>query len=168
MIAFVWMLLLAASTSVELVNEVYRIPPHEWRYVELGLKQRSAVVSAKYQVEEGSEEVRLALMRAPDMERLRQHEPYDVLTVTPSDSSGRILHDLRDPGDYVIVVENRSGDPAAVHLQIWLDFSRRGPLVTRLSPERQWTVVLISFAVFFAIVSYSARLLLRGIKRPQR
>jgi hypothetical protein len=47
-----------------------------------------------------------------------------------------------------------------------LDFGARpGPQVTRLSPQRQFTVILISFAVFFGIVTYSARRLLRGIRR---
>jgi hypothetical protein len=54
-----------------------------------------------------------------------------------------------------------------VRLKISLDFAPRpqGPEVTRLSPRRQLTVILISFAVFFAIVSYSARRLLGAIRR---
>jgi hypothetical protein len=52
-----------------------------------------------------------------------------------------------------------------VHLRITLDFSRRGPTVTRLSPQRQLAVIAISFAVFFGIVTFSARRLLRNLKR---
>jgi hypothetical protein len=37
--------------------------------------------------------------------------------------------------------------------------------VIRLSPARQLTIIVITFAVFFAIVSYSARRLLHGIRR---
>jgi hypothetical protein len=48
---------------------------------------------------------------------------------------------------------------------IKLDFARHGPTVTQLSSRRQLTVVLIRFAVFFAIVSFSARRLLRAVRR---
>jgi hypothetical protein len=54
-----------------------------------------------------------------------------------------------------------------VRLRVSLDFSPRrlGPEVTRLSPERQLAVIVISFAVFFGIVAYSGRKLLRAIRR---
>ena len=48
-----WILLLAASTSVDLVNEVYQIPASEWRYVELSLNQQPALVRAEFRVEDG-------------------------------------------------------------------------------------------------------------------
>jgi hypothetical protein len=38
-------MLLAAPTSVELVDEVYQIPANQWRYVDLTLKQQPARVS---------------------------------------------------------------------------------------------------------------------------
>jgi hypothetical protein len=38
--------------------------------------------------------------------------------------------------------------------------------VTRLPARRQLTVILISFAVFFGIVTFSARRLRRAIKPP--
>ena len=173
MIVFAWILLLAASTSVELVDEVYGIPPAEWRYVEIDLKQQPALVVASYQVETGAPEVRLALMRREDLERLRDGRPHGVLEVTPPGPSGHLAHRVPRPGEYVIVLENRAGlgapwaGPAAVHLRIRLDFAgRREPEVTLLSHPRQLTVIVLSFAVFFGIVTYSARRLLRAIRRP--
>ena len=41
-------LLLAASTRVELVDEVYQIPPAEWKYVEVNLRQKPALVTASF------------------------------------------------------------------------------------------------------------------------
>jgi hypothetical protein len=65
------------------------------------------------------------------------------------------------------VVDNRDARPAAVHLRISLEFGASpGPAVTRLSSRRQLTVILISFAVFFGIVTFSARRLWRAIKSP--
>ena len=166
MIAFVCLLMFAASTTVDVVDEVYQIPANEWRYVELGLNQRPALVHARYEVESGSEKVRLALMRREDLERLRAGLPHGVIEETERAGSGSFPPHVRGPGDYVVVVDNPSGAAAAVHLRIWLDFGvRPGREVTQLSPRRQLVVILLSFATFFGIVTWSARRLLRGIKR---
>jgi len=63
-------------------------------------------------------------------------------------------------------VDNRAAQPSDVHLRISLEFGGSpGPAVTRLSAPRQITVILMSFAVFFGIVSFSARRLWRAVKR---
>jgi hypothetical protein len=89
------------------------------------------------------------------------------MAATTPGASGRIRYRVRTPGDYVVVIDNRGGDarPAEARLRVALDFElQSGPEVTLLSPGRQFAVILISFAVFFGIVSYSARRLLRGIR----
>ncbi len=159
-------MLLAAPASVELVDEVYQIPASQWRYVEIALKQQPALVSATFQVLTGSQQARIALMRREDLERLRGGQPHGVLAVTPVASHGNLSCYVRWPDDYAIVVDNRATQPSAVHLRISLEFGGSpGPAVTRLSPRRQLAVILISFAVFFGIVTFSARRLWRAIKR---
>jgi hypothetical protein len=166
MIVLAWILFLAASTGVDLVDEVYQIPANEWRYVELGLNQRPALVSAGFEVESGSRQVRLALMRREDLDRLREGAPQSIIDLTAAAASGSLKPHVRGPGDFVVVVDNRGDAPARVHLRVHLDFAvGRGSEVTQLSPRRQLAVVVISFAVFFGIVSWSARKLLRSIRR---
>jgi hypothetical protein len=162
------LILLAAATRLELVDEVLRIPAGDWRYVELGLKQQAAFVAADFEVQSGSQPVKLELMRHEDLDRLRADRPNGVIAATALAASGRLLYRVRVPGDYVVVIDNRDGDgqEAVARLRVVLDFGARpGPQVTRLSPQRQFTVILISFAVFFGIVTYSARRLLRSIRR---
>jgi hypothetical protein len=161
------LLLLAASTRVDLVDEVFEVPPAEWRYLELGLKQRAAYVSADYHVMGDSDKVRLELMTRDDLQYLRAHRPFTPMVATGEGRSGRLRVPIRRPGDYVIVLNNQSGTrTASVRLHVGLNFSGRPePEVTTLSRGRQLAIVLISFAVFFAIAAFSARRLLRGIKR---
>ena len=159
--------LAAPSTSVLLVDELYQIPANEWRYVEVSLEQQPALVSADYRAEAGAKDVRLALLRRDDLERLRGGRAHGWLAETDAGPTGRLRFRVRDPGEYAIVVDNRSGDgPASVYLKVGLDFGLgRAPEVTTLSPRRQLAVILISFAVFFGIVTWSARRLLRGVGR---
>jgi len=163
-LALAWSLA-AAPTSVELVDEVYQIPANQWRYVDFTLKQQPALVSATFQVLTGSQQARIALMRSQDLERLRGDQPHGVLALTPLASSGNLNYYVHWPDDYAIVVDNRAAQSSAVHLRISLEFGGSpGPAVTRLSPRRQLAVILISFAVFFGIVSYSARRLWRAVR----
>jgi len=165
------LILLAASTHIELVNEVVRIPSADWRYVPVGLKQQPAFVSADYTVEPGSPELRLALIRRDQLDELRGKQPggalpEGVFAITAPGRSGRLrFHAM--VGEYAVVIDNRlGGRAAAAHLRVSLDFGARpGPEVTSLSPLRQFTVIGITFVVFFAIVSYSARRLLKEIRR---
>ena len=157
---------MAASTSVDLVDEIYQIPASEWRYIEVNLKQRPALIQARYEMQSPSGLVRLALMRREDLDRLRAGLPHGVIDETAAGSSGSLVPHVRGPGDYVLVVDNPTDAAARVHLHVSLDFNvHRGPEVERLSSRRQLTVILISFAVFFGIVTWSARRLLRGIQR---
>jgi len=160
-------LLTAPSTSVVLVDELYQIPANEWRYVEVSLQQQPALVWADYRAEGGAKDVRVALLPREDLERLRGDRAHGWLAETEAGPSGGLRFRVREPGQYAIVVDNRAGDgPASVYLKVGLDFGQgRGPAVTTLSPHRQLAVILISFAVFFGIVTWSARRLLRNVGR---
>jgi len=157
------MLLLAASAGSEVVDEIHQIPAGDWKYREIHL-QRPARVSAGYQVLEGSPKVRLALMLREDLERMREDLPGSI-ALTPEGRSGYFIDSMRRRGEYVVVLDNQGGRQAAtVHLRVWLDFAS-GAEARSLSPRRQFTVVAISLAVFFSIVTYSGRRLWRTVKR---
>jgi len=161
-------LALAASTRVELVDEVYPIPADEWRYVPLELKQRPAQVEATYEVTGGAGQVRVALMRGADLDRLRQGLPHGVMALTEPGRTGALQCRVRPPGEYMLVVDNEMGrgKPASVHLRIWLDFSAGGaPGAAQLPSGRRRLVVVLSLAGFLAIVTWSGRKLLRGVRQ---
>ena len=108
--------LLAATTSVELVDVVFRIPPADWKYVEVNLRQKPALVSATYEVVSssgrGPESVRLALMTRADLARLRDGVPHGLLAGTPAGGTGALDFRVRGPGDYVLVVAASRTKPA--------------------------------------------------------
>src|SRR5674476_219139 len=115
MTALACVVLLAASTSVELVDEVYQIAPAEWKYVEVNLRQNPALVTASFDVvsgaESGSGKVRLALMTRADLENLRADLPHGLLAVTPIAKSGALAFRVRQPGDYVLCLLYTSPSP---------------------------------------------------------
>jgi len=156
-------LLLAAVPHVEVTDEVYQLPPNDWRWVEISLNQRPAVVTAQYQALAGNPAIRAALVPKDELRKLRSSEGLEDYDPTTASTSGQLRRHTREPGDYAVVIENRSAVPASVRVRITLDF----PTATTISPRRQLTVVIISFAVFFAIAGFSAKRLL-GALRPGR
>jgi hypothetical protein len=162
------LLLAAASTSLDLVDEVYQISHSEWKYVEVNLRQKPATVTASYRVDQGPGKVRLALMTRENLELLRDDLPHGVLAVTEPGSRGEFSFRVRQPGDYVVVVDNRASKdlPVSVHLKIALDFARgEVPIVTRASRQRQMAVVGLALLFFFGVVTFAGRKLMAGIRR---
>jgi hypothetical protein len=157
------LILLAASTQVELVNEVIPVPARDWRYVEVALKQRPARVVADYTTGAASPDVRLELVRREDVEGFPDRMSGGVIAGNGQAAASGGLHSQTPlSGEFALIIDNRLGvQPASVHLRVALDFT----VVTGLTPARRLLVVVISFAVFFGIVTYSARRILRAIRQ---
>lgn len=74
-----------------------------------------------------------------------------------------LRYQVRQAGVYQVLVDNRANPhPAQVRLRVWLEL----PPAETLSRGRQLGVILSSFAVFFGIVTWSARRLLRNLRQP--
>jgi hypothetical protein len=160
------LLLLLASARVELVDQVYLVGADNWGYgPEIQLKQQPALVGVRFETENHTDRVRVALMRRDDMEKLRAGLPHGVVDVSRELAAGGLSYPVQAPDQYVIVIENPGSTPASVRVHVWLDFGSPRSTVTQLSPQRQFTVIAISFAVFFAIVSFSAHRLLKFVRR---
>ena len=161
--------LMLSAPSAELVDEIYRIPAGDWRYVAVSLHQQPALLAADIRSTDGARDIRAALVPMEDLDRARKGWPRGALAETDSGASCRLRYYARAPGDYAVVVENRDSDrEAAVRVRVWLDFGAvREMEVTQISPRRRLAVILISFAFFFGIVTWSARRLLQHIGKPE-
>src|ERR1035438_10306118 len=118
MLPFV-LFLFAAATRIQLVDEPFDIPAQDWRYVEeLGLHQRVATLIASFRVQSGGA-VRLLLMTRDDMERMSAAKPHEVMNSSAPALTDRLHWTVPQPGDYVLVVDNRANAaPAHVHLSV--------------------------------------------------
>src|SRR5690242_3643426 len=112
MIALAWILLLAASNRVELVNEDYQIAAADWQWVPLGIKQQPGTLLANFRVTSGQGKARLVLMRRADIEDM----PHGALAQTATARFGNFGFYIQELGDYALVVDNSEGtSPANVH-----------------------------------------------------
>jgi hypothetical protein len=155
-------LLLFTAASQMLVDEVYQIPPGEWRWVEVILKQVPVTVECDDEVVSGTGAVRVALVNHEGLDELRagHHEPMGS---SPFQRQGHLIRPVRVPDEYAVVIENSGRGKSSVRLRVVLDFSSGGQ-ARYISPQRRLAVILISATVFLAIVIYSARKLRFAIR----
>lgn len=161
------MLLVASPASVELLDETSTIAAGKWNfYPSMRLRQLPVQVGATFETLSPGGKVRLAMLLHEDTERLFKDSPHGVLAATPTASTGAFLFRVQHPDDYDIVVDNREGTrDVTVRVRVSLDFAPPGSEVVTVSRTRQLTVVALSFMFFFAVVTYSARRILRAIGR---
>lgn len=153
------LLLLAALAPVDLIDQNVEIPAGDWRYVPRAVTQEPAQVDCVFQSDRPDAQVRVVLLSHADLDAWRvgrDHEEIATTTVGPRGVLRIPLHDV----DSYLAIENRGTRPVRVHLRVFLEHAN----VRYLSRQRQLAVIVISFGVFFAIVTLSARRLLRGIK----
>ena len=159
------LLLAAAPTSIELLDESPVIAAHKWNYYAVNLRQQTARVDAWYAVQSPKGQVKLALLTYTDLDRLFQNVPHGVLAATPAARAGSLRCRVPRTGDYAVVVDNRDGESdVKVHVRVSLEFGGGGPEVTSASPARRLTVVALSAMFFLTVATYSARRILRAVR----
>jgi hypothetical protein len=158
-------LLALLASTVQLVDDRYDIPAAEWRFVDVFMNQELARVYCSYEVAPPHEKAHVGLIRAEDLPRFRANQPFTPILMSGPAQKGAFDVRPQRSGEYAVVIDNRhNGSPVQVSLRVWLDFGHRTS-VRYADPRRQLIVILVSFAVFFAIVTYSARKLLAAARR---
>ena len=154
------LLLLAVFAQVDLIDETFEIPASDWRYVPRPLTQQPAMLDCVFQSNRPDAQVRVVLLSHADLNAWRVGRDHEEIAATPAGPRGALRTSVHDVDTYV-AIENRAPQPVRVRLRVSLE----QPRVRYLSRSRQLAVIVISFGVFFAIVSFSARKLLKAIRK---
>ena len=114
------LLLLATTGQLVLTDELVSLAPGEVKAINLGLRQRPAVVEASFEVIRG-DELSLSLLGDPS------RRPR-FLRMISDRYSGSFRHAVREPGDYQVVLDNRGSDRGHVRtrLRVVLTFDAPG------------------------------------------
>jgi hypothetical protein len=156
----VLLFLVAAFARVDLIDENFEIPANDWRYVPRPLTQQPAMLDCIFESDRPDARVRLVLLSHADLNAWRVGRDHEEIAATPAGPRGTLRMSVHEVDAYV-AIENRAPRPARVRLRVFLE----EPRVRYLSRGRQLAVIMVSFGVFFAIVSLSARKLLKSIRK---
>lgn len=155
------LLFLAAYLPIDLINENFEIPANDWRYVSRPLVKEPVEVDCVFTADSRDAQVRVALVSGEDLNAWRAGHEHEELATTILGARGALRALVHDSDTYV-AIENRGRQPVRVHLHAFAE----QPQVRYLSRRRKLAVILISFGVFFAIVTLSARRLLHSLRPP--
>jgi hypothetical protein len=157
--------LAADSGSAVLTDDVYQLPAGEWRWVPFDTQQKPVMLACHYLAMPGSE-VHAELVSRSELPLIQRHTFHDTLDSTDSGRDGAFSRLIREPGEYAVVIENDGKRPAVTRLTVTMSFRPALPPEARfLSKQRQLTVILVSFGLFFAVVTVSARALWKAMGR---
>jgi hypothetical protein len=157
------LLLLCAAA---LQAEPFKLEPGEFRWVPITVTRVPTAVSCRFRVVSGKPTLHMEIMAMSEFRHFNRKRDYDTLAFTPDGSEGEIRRMVDEHGEYAVVVENANGaPPALVDVEVSTDVDPSEDSMARvLPPGRRLAVILISFAIFFALVTWSAWRLLRATK----
>lgn len=169
MIFALWLLLAAAPVpEVVLTNDVVEIQPSEWRPFNFTVTHVPMQLKCTFQSISPEGKVRLVVLSKSDLQQFARNQANGFLRASPEASNGTLPVEIREPGEYAVLMINGSAlpKPTQIHLFVAEEFAPRiaGPTPRYLSDQRRMVTLLLSFLGFFATVSWSASKLLRAMR----
>lgn len=157
----------APTTRLLLVDETIAVPPRGWREVTVAMRQRPAVIEARYEVRRGGSGVRAMLVKRSDLERLRAGLPHWPIAATAYQRSGAFRAAPGVPGDYSVVLDNsmEGRGAAQVRLTVSLLFPGATPEAREVSPQRRFVIILLSLVFLAGVTTFVAWRLHRALMR---
>ncbi len=145
----------------------FRLEPGEYRWIPFTVRQTPTEVVCRFHVVRGGPTAHAELLALSDFQSFNRGREHGSLAVTPTARAGGFRRTLEDRGEYAVVVMNdRNAQPAEVVLEVSTDLNPPTAVVTReLTQGRRLTVILVSFALFFTIVTWCGVRLVRAITK---
>jgi len=144
----------------------FRLEPGDFRWIPFTVNQVPTEVNSSFQVTRGDPSVHMELLPMSDFRRFNRGREHQTLALSETGRTGSFRRVLDTRGQYVVVVINKSNArPATVTLEVRTDLNANAGVSARtISPQRRLAVILISFAIFFATVTWAGVRLLRTMK----
>ena len=142
-----------------------RIEPGDFRWVPFTVRKTPSEVECHFEVVRGGPSVHVELLPMSEFRLFSRGREHDTLALTPKGRTGEFRRIVDVRGQYAVVVENAPGaPPATVLLRVETNLNPGADVARTLSPARRLTVIMISFAFFFATVAWSGRKLVRAMR----
>lgn len=143
----------AQDSRRDLFDEEVAIPRNQWRAIRVTLAERPATLRCRFRVEQGNSTIRALMMTAEDTERFRQGQSFRMLAATEAGREGSLDFRMPRPGDYMLLIDNRTtgGEAVRLNLKAWLDFHNGESFAARELPSETRRTVLAFSAVWLLV-----------------
>ena len=161
-------LLALAANTTDLFHDTVRIPKSQWRAIRVSLRERPATVKCRFEVLEGSSKVKALLITDVEVDRFQHGKPFRVMAASDADSNGAFEYRIVRPGEYMVLVDNRTQGTSTVALDfhVTLEFAPGATFEPRTLPmSTRLTVVAVSLAGFLLVGGWSGWRIWRAWRR---
>jgi hypothetical protein len=144
----------------------FQLAPGDYRWIPFTVVTTPTQVDCRFEVLQGAATVRVELLPMREFRAFAHGREHDTLAALPDSHGGSFRRMVDEPGQYaVIAINERNAPPATVSLEMATDINPNADLAARELPAgRRLAVIVVSFGLFFALVSFSGFRLLRGIR----
>ena len=153
--------LLPAATILNL--QAIRLEAGDYRWFPFTIKQVPTELECHYEVLQGGTSVQVELLPMSEFRAFNRGREHQTLAVSPPSRSGAFHRTIAQVGEYLVAVKNAANSPSVI-VSLEVSTNPQSLAARELPPSRRLTVILISFALFFAIVTWSGVKLLRAVK----
>jgi hypothetical protein len=159
-------LILALFCAGALKGVPLSLGPGEYKWLPLTVKRIPTGVDCRFRVMQGGATVHMEILSAAEFRRFNRSRDYDALATAPDGHQGEIRRLMDEPGEFAVVVANDDRAPEAmVDLEVSTDLNPSPESMARvLSPQRRLAVIVVSFAIFFGLITWSGWRLLRATR----
>ncbi len=135
---------LAQNSRRDLFDETVPIPRNQWRAIRVAVTERPATLHCRFRVEQGDSTIRALVVTAGDVELFRNGQPFRRLAQTEAGRDGSLELRISRPGDYRLLIDNRTtgGEAVRLNLKAWLDFREGESFAARELPSETRRMVL--------------------------
>jgi hypothetical protein len=146
-------------------GQPFRLESGDFRWVPFTVRQTPSEVDCRFDVTRGDPSIHVELLPMSEFRLFSRGREHDTMALTPNGRNGEFRRIIDVRGQYAVVVVNmRGAPPATVLLRVQTSINPDVDIARTLSPARRLTVILISFAFFFATVAWSGRKLVRAMR----
>ena len=157
----------AEPQRAALLDETVTVPRAQFRAIRIPVQQRPAIIECGFEVLNGPP-VRLLVLTAADVDRMRAGRSYRTLAASASSRRGGLNYRVIRPGDYVVLIDN-DGEPASnsrVHVSAGLQYRDDFSFTpVTLAPARRRAVVAASLALFAFVAGLAGWRLRRSTRQ---
>jgi hypothetical protein len=160
-------LVLALLVASCLQAAPFRLEPGEYRWLPFTVKRIPTAVDCKFHVTSGRATVHMEVLALQEFRRFTRGRDYEKFASSPEGADGEIRQLVDRRGEFAVLVKNDDrAQVAMVDLQVSTDVDPSPDSLARvLPPGRRLTVILISFGIFFGLVTWSGLKLWRAAGR---
>ena len=159
-------LLLVGAANLQDGADPVRLDGGDFTWLPIKIRQAPVAVDCRFKVVQGNGTAHMELLPLNEFRRYDRGQEHDSLASTPEGRQGQFRRIIDTPGQYRVLLENKRGAaPVSVVLMVQTNLNPESGVAQTLPPGRRLTVILISFAFFFATLAWSGHKLLTNIRR---